>query len=403
MEFTVRTRQVNAHNYPGDDIGTKVNNAAKALGREGGEIVLTSGGLFKVTAVIPSGCSLLLKGGVYKSITPGALILLSDNSALLGDNWDAILEESTGQANPTGVAPANGRPIHTIVQDLAGAIANGSPSRGIRVEHVHFRGARKDFQSAFQTVSLGNCKGARAVRNFFEATNAIALQVGGAAAMGNYAQDCTIEDNKFVAVATQNIAITNAARVSVKRNVFERSGRAGAPGSTCIDVEPNIGDRVEDVIIQNNSIDCRDTPIDAGGRKVLNAISINNGNHANPWKNIQVLDNEILSTINGGGVGYAGILVRSSVGALVARNKLTRCVRGILIDSGSHANRIEQNTLSSCASGSTAAIEIQDSSKGNIVRGNTLVALPGDGFEGVAGRIWSVLGNVIENNAGANK
>ena len=167
MELIVRSRQVNAHNYPGDDIGTKVNNAAKALGREGGEIVLTSGGLFKVTAVIPSGCTVLLKGGVYKSITPGALFLLSDDSALVGDNWDAILEESTGQANPTGVAPSTGRPLHTIVQDLAGAKLNGSPSRGIRIEHVHFRGARKDFQSAFQTVSLGNCKGARAVRNYF--------------------------------------------------------------------------------------------------------------------------------------------------------------------------------------------------------------------------------------------
>jgi hypothetical protein len=189
--------------------------------------------------------------------------------------------------------------------------------------------------------------------------------------------------------------------VSVRRNTFERSGQAGAPGSTCIDVEPNVGDRVEDVIIQGNTIDCRQTPIDPSGRKVLNAIAINNGNGANPWRNIQVLENQILSTIMAGGVGYAGILVRTSVGAVVARNTLTRCIRGILIDNGSRANRIEQNILLSCASGSTAAIEIQDSSKGNIVRGNQLKALPGDGFEEVAGRIWTVPGNVIENNPGA--
>lgn len=401
LPIQVGTRQVNARDYPGDDIGTKINNAAKALGSGGGRIVLTSGGLFKVTAIIPPRCVVLLKSGVYKSVTPGALFLLSDDSALLGDNWDAVLEESTGQATPTGVAPANGRPLHTIVQDLAGATLNGSPSRNIRIEHVHFRGARKDFQSAFQTASLGNCRGGRAIRNYFEATRAIALQVGGAGQMGNYAQDCTIEDNKFVSVATQNVAITNAVRVSVKRNTFEKSGQAGAPGSTCIDVEPNIGDRVEDIIIQGNSIDCRETPIDPSGRKVLNAISINNGNGANPWRNIQVLENEILSTIQAGGVGYAGILVRSSVGVLVARNTLTRCVRGILIDTGSRQNRIEQNVLRSCASGSTAAIEIQDTSKGNIVRGNQLSALPGDGFEEVAGRIWSVAGNVIENNPGA--
>ncbi len=401
VPITLGPRQVNAHSYPGDDIGTKINNAAKALGSEGGDIVLTAGGLFKVTAIVPSRCVVLLKGGTYRSVTPGALFLMSDDSALVGDNWDAVIEESTAAANATGVSPLNGRPVHTIVQDLAGATLNGSPSRGIRIEHVHFRGARKDFQSAFQTVSLGNCRGARAIRNFFELTRAIALQVGGAGQLHNYAQDCVIEDNKFVGVATQNVAITNAVRVSVMRNIFERSGQAGAPGSTCIDVEPNIGDRVEDITIQGNVIDCRQTPIDAGGRKVLNAIAINNGNLASPWRNIQVLENQILSTIMGGGVGYAGILVRSSVGAIVARNTLTRCIRGILVDNGSQSNRIEQNILRSCASGSTAAIEIQDSSKGNTVRGNQLSALPGDGFEEVAGRIWSVAGNTIENNPGA--
>ena len=400
--IVVGTRQVNARDYPGDDIGTKINNAAKALGSGGGEIILTSGGLFKVAAIVPSRCVVVLKSGVYKSVTPGALFLLSDDSALVGDNWDAVLEESMAQATPGGVSPTTGRPVHTIIQDLAGATLNGSPSRGIRVEHVHFRGVRKDFQSAFQTVSLGNCRGVRAVRNYFEATRAIALQVGGAGQMGNYAQDCTLEDNRFVGVATQNIAVTNAVRVSIKRNSFERSGQAGAPGSTCIDVEPNVGDRVEDVIIQGNMIDCRETPVDASGRKVLNAIALNNGNGANPWRNIQAVENEILSTILAGGVGYAGILVRSAVGTVVARNTLTRCVRGIMVDGGSRSNRIEDNVLRSCASGGTAAIEIQDTSKGNIVRGNKLTALPGDRFEEVAGRIWSVPGNSIENNPGGH-
>ncbi|MEP6719182.1 MAG: right-handed parallel beta-helix repeat-containing protein [bacterium] len=405
----VSARRLNAHEYPGDDIGTKVNNAVKALRGQSGEIILTSGGLFKATANIPSGCILLLKGGVYRSVTPGPLVILSDNAALVGDNWDAVLEESTAEVIPPGVSPRTGRPIHTIVQDLAGALVNGTPSRGIRIEHVHFRGARKDFNSAFQTASLGNCQGGRAVRNFFEFTRAIGLQLGGAAQMGHWARDCAVEDNKFVGVATQNIAITNAVNVSVRRNVCERSGQSGAPGSTCIDVEPNIGDRVEDIVIEGNLIDCRQSPLDASGAKVLNGISINNGNGAKPWRNIRVIDNEILGwewkagRVMGGGIGYAGILVRSSVGAVFERNKVTRCSRGILIDTGSTDNRVEGNELFSCGSGSTAAIEIQDNSRGNIVRGNRLSALPGDGFEEVSGRIWSAPGNVIENNSGASK
>jgi hypothetical protein len=405
----VGARRVNAQDYPGDDIGTKINNAAIALGKERGEIVLAGGGLFKVAATIPPGSTLLLQGGIFKAVTKGAFILLSDDAALVGDNWDAILEESTAPGTSGGLSPDSGRPVHTIVQDLAGYTTNGLPARGLRVEHVHFRGVRTDFQSAYQTVSLGNGKGIRATRNFFEFTRAIALQVGGSGALGHYAQDCILEDNRFLGVATQNIAVTNAVGVLVRNNSFERTGQPGAPGATCIDVEPNVGDRTENVIIQNNVIDCRESPADATGPKVLNAISINNGNGANPWRNIQVLDNQVLCNLKpGGGVAYVGILLRSSVGTVVAGNTLLRCVRGIMIDSDSALNRIERNVLRSCGSrgrilpwGGTAAIEIQDSSHGNIVRGNRLEAIPGDGLEAVAGRIWTVANNDIGENPGA--
>ena len=219
--------------------------------------------------------------------------------------------------------------------------------------------------------------------------------------MGNYAQDCVLEDNTFVGVASQNLAVTNAVNASIKRNTFKKSGQAGGPGVTCIDVEPNVGDRVENVIIQNNVIDVRESPADSSGNKTLNAIALNNGNGASPWRNIQVLDNEVLSNvISGGGIGYAAILIRSAANTVVARNRIMRSTRGILIDFDSKGNRIEGNTLQSCGSGSTAAIQILDTSRGNIVRGNHLMAIPGDGWEQVAGRIWTVPGNIIENNSG---
>jgi len=400
-------RRVNAHEFPGDDIGTKINNAAKSLGGAAGEIILTSGGLFKVTAIIPAGCTLLLKGGVYKSVTPGPLVLLNDNAALVGDSYDAVLEESTGDSISPGISPTTGRPIHTIVQDLAGATLNGASCRGIRIEHVHFRGARKDYNSAFQTASLGNCRGGKAVRNLFETTRTIALQVGGGSAMRNYAQDCELDDNRFVGVASQNLALTNGINISIRRNVCERSGQAGGPGSTCIDIEPNVGDRVENVVVEANVIDCRQTPADPSGGKVLNAISINNGNGANPWRNISVVGNEILgwewraNHVMAGGISYAGILVRAAQGVVVQRNKISRCARGILVDTDSSNNRIEQNELMSCGSGSTAAIEVQDTSKGNVIRGNRLSAIPGDGFEEVSGRIWAGGSNDIRDNPGA--
>jgi parallel beta-helix repeat protein len=102
----------------------------------------------------------------------------------------------------------------------------------------------------------------------------------------------------------------------------------------------------------------------------------------------------------GGGISYAGILVRAARGVIVQRNKVSRCARGILIDTDSSNNRIEQNELMSCGSGSTAAIEVQDTSKGNVIRGNRLSAIPGDGFEEVSGRIWAGGSNEIRDNVG---
>jgi hypothetical protein len=76
-----------------------------------------------------------------------------------------------------------------------------------------------------------------------------------------------------------------------------------------------------------------------------------------------------------------------------------------MIDTGSTLNRIEKNTLRSCGSrgrilpwGGTAAIEIQDNSNKNIVRGNRLEAIPGDGLDDIADRIWSVPDNEIVGN-----
>jgi len=89
-------RRVNAHEFPGDDIGTKINNAAKSLGGTAGEIILTSGGLFKVTAVIPAGCTLRLhRCSIYDSKEAGQRL----NAMLtMGQSrpWQEALETLTG-------------------------------------------------------------------------------------------------------------------------------------------------------------------------------------------------------------------------------------------------------------------------------------------------------------------
>src|SRR5688572_11000666 len=67
-----RQRIVNANNFPGADIGAKINAADKSLGAGPGEIQISGGGRFDTQVVISPGHTLRLKGGVYKSTVPGA-------------------------------------------------------------------------------------------------------------------------------------------------------------------------------------------------------------------------------------------------------------------------------------------------------------------------------------------
>ncbi len=406
-----RPKVVEAERYPGVDIGAKINAADRALGTQPGEITVSSGGTFRTGAVISAGHTLRLKAGIFPSIVPGPTVLLDDNAALVADSWDVVLEETTAQTTTTGLSPVTGLSVFTIVQDKAGAKLNGSPSRGIRVEGVHFRGKRSDFNSALQTVSLGNCQDCRATRNWLENTRTIGLQIGGGSALGNFARNVVLNDNQFTGVASQNLAVTNAVGVEIKRNRFLNPGQVGGPGVTVIDVEPNTGDRIDDIVIEDNSVDATEAPVEHGGSgpKVTNAIAVNGGNPTTLFRNVRVLKNTIVgashSQIVYNRISYSGILIRAASGVIVRDNVVKRVSRGILIDSGSTNNRIEANTLVSCGSGSTASLTIEDSSN-NVITGNTLRDQPGD-ILGLGQRAKLIAvsgqsrGNSISNNGDA--
>src|SRR5882672_8444004 len=81
----------------GNDVGAKINACDAKLGSNKGEILLSRGGTISTPVVISSNHTLRVSGGIYKATAGGPVIRLKDDSALVCDSLDAVLEESTGK------------------------------------------------------------------------------------------------------------------------------------------------------------------------------------------------------------------------------------------------------------------------------------------------------------------
>src|SRR5213596_646434 len=86
---------VYANNYPGQDIGAKINAADKALGQKAGDIAVKGGGTISTQVVISSDHVLRLMPGTYAATTSTIPILLKPRSSVIGSGWDSIIVEST--------------------------------------------------------------------------------------------------------------------------------------------------------------------------------------------------------------------------------------------------------------------------------------------------------------------
>lgn len=351
----------------GNDVGARINACDAKLGSSKGEIVLSGGGTISTPVIISSNHTLRVSAGIYKATNDGAVIRLKDDSSLVCDSWDAVLEESTGRNGEGGVKP------FTIVAAYNGTSLdslNGSLARNLVIKGCHFRGARSDFDSVSQTVALGNCHNCSVTNNWLEATRTIGITTGGGSSMGNYADNVIIAKNLLTTVASQNIAVINSSNVQVIDNIIRAPGLANGPGVVPIDVEPNVGDRIANVKIANNLVDMTNSVIDAFGTKALHGITINNLNEAKPFTAVEVSGNTVyganlkdpLNHISGG-----LILVRGASNTVISNNTLRRGTYGILIDSGSSRNKVFANQLSSCGSGSSEPIRIVDSSNNEIL------------------------------------
>jgi parallel beta helix pectate lyase-like protein len=383
-----RSRTVVANQYPGADLGAKINAADRALGTRPGEIVVRDGGTIATQVVLSSDHTLRVNAGTYETKTSVAPILMKERSSIIGSGWDAIIVEST--------APKQ----FTVISAFNHAQKNGSADSGLLIKDLQIKGANPGFHSAPQAISLGNCSNCIVDHVWVNGTRAIGIQLGGSGQFGNFAQNSKVVNCQFTRVASQNLALVNGKDILFEGNRFLASGQRRGPGSTNIDLEPNgADDHLENVIIRKNLIDVRTSEISPTG----NGIVIQATSGTPHVGNILVEENTIIGGSNTGVIKNVlsnGIYVfgRTMRGVTIRNNEITRTGQAGINLEGTQLT-VENNRLTDVGGGGTPGFYVQSVTNSRIV-GNTLTytgAGPVDGRMLVTG---NSMGNVYENNHG---
>ena len=386
-------RTVSANDFPGADLGARINAADKALGPKAGEIVVKGGGTISTQVIISSDHVLRFLPGTYVTKTSAIPILMKSRSTVLGAGWESIIMEST--------APNQ----FTVISAYNQSITNGKPDAALVIRDVQIKGANPAFNSAPQAVSLGNCSGCTVDKVWINGTRSIGIQLGGSSSTGYFAENSKVTNCLFTRVASQNLALVNGKNIVFEGNRFMTAGQVGGPGSTNIDVEPNEAtDHLENIVIRNNTIDVRNSEIPTTGNGIVvqattgttyvgpilienNTIIggsnqgtitnvLSNGIYVfgNTMRNVMIRNNVITRT------GQSGIRIEGTRISVVD-NRLTDVGGGGIPGFVVHAtdSRIINNSFTYSGDGPVdATMLILPGSKGNIYQNNRGFGLSGD-------------------------
>jgi hypothetical protein len=186
-----------ANNFPGADLGAKINAADRDLGSSAGEIFVRDGGAISTQVILSPGHSLHFSAGTFRILTQlqdeGAFLLKS-RTAVTGSGWDTIIVEPprVGWIVFQSFADIRTQPTHT-----------GSDSE-ISISNLQIKGANPAVEgSVRQTVNLGNCHRCNVEHVWFNSTSVIGVAAGGSGLTGNFADTFSIRNNLFTHVAGQ--------------------------------------------------------------------------------------------------------------------------------------------------------------------------------------------------------
>jgi hypothetical protein len=381
-------KAVEVSDFPGADLGAKINAADRALGSAPGQIAARGGGRITTQIILSPGHTLLLGPGTYAPVTAEIPILLKPGSGVVGSGWDnTILLESTAKDQ------------FTVINVYNNAHRNGDADSDVTVRDIQIKGANPGFNSAPQAVSLGNCKNCVVDKVWVNATRSIGIQLGGSGQFGNFAENSRVTNCLFTHVASQNLALVNGRNITFENNRFIDPGQPGGPGSTAIDLEPNdVDDHVENVVIRNNLIDTRKSTVQAG-----NGILVQSGSGTRFVGPILVEGNTVYGGSNEGnitnilsnGIYAFGITMKN---VTIRNNRVTRMGQcGLRIEGTLFT--VTGNQFTDVGGGGTPGFYMADVSDSHI-EGNSFQytgAGPADASVKIVG---SFRNNVVRNNPG---
>jgi hypothetical protein len=383
-----RGRVVNANQYPGGDVGAKINAADRDLGTSPGEIVISGGGTISTPIVLSSDHTLRVLTGTYVSNTTETPILMKPRTSIIGSGWDAIILESTV------------KDVFTVIGAYNAAKTNGTKDNDLLIRDIQVKGANPGFHSAPQAISLGNCVNCTVDHVWVNRTRAIGIQLGGSGSLGFFADNSKVINCLFTSVASQNLALVNGRNILFENNRFIKAGQRGGPGSTNIDLEPNeASDRLQNITIRKNLIDVRDSETSPTG----NGIVIQATSGTTLVGGIIVEDNTIIGGSNTGtitnflsnGIYVFGPTMRD---VIIRNNTITRTGQsGINI--GGDRLTVINNKMTDVAGGGTPGF-VMAGLFNSRVTGNSFTYTgrgPADGAMIVS---HGSRGNIIEGNIG---
>ncbi|PYT02078.1 MAG: hypothetical protein DMF65_07530 [Acidobacteria bacterium] len=381
-------RAVEASRFAGPDIGARINAADRSLGAASGEIIARGGGRITTQIVVSGGHTLRLLPGTYAPTTAEIPILLKPGASVVGAGWDqTVVLEST--------APGQ----FVVISAYNNAHRNGDEDSDIQVRDLQVRGANPGFHSAPQAVSLGNCTNCTVDRVWVNATRSIGVQLGGASVYGHWAENSRVTNCLFTHVASQNLALTNGRNITFENNRFVDPGQPGGPGSTVIDLEPNdANDRMQNVVVRNNTIDARTATTQAG-----NGIVIQSGSGTTNIGPILIEGNTIYGGSNQGnitnilsnGIYAFGITMRD---VTIRNNRVTRTGQAGMRLEGTRFTVLD-NQFTDVGGGGLPGFYLADVSDSRI-EGNSFHYTgtgPADGTVQIVGPFRN---NVVRNNPG---
>jgi hypothetical protein len=250
------------NNFPGADLGAKINAADAFLGASAGDLLVIPGDYVFITPVVLSPNRLLrLSAGHYFNLTPAgfATILLNDNCVVEGDGWQTVIDEPDA---PSFVI------FNTVADFNTGTDANTN----IQLRDFQLLGKGSVVGlTAQSTIALGNAANVIIERVFFNGTAAIGVAIGGSSATGKFADTITVSDCVFESIPSENLGIVNGQNIIISKNYWRNPLGSGSP----LDMEPNTAsDRLVNITVFGNDFTVGGFLVQGGGGALLDGINI---------------------------------------------------------------------------------------------------------------------------------